>query len=218
MWLREGVTIKLGLQIPNFSYGTGVAELFPTVIAQAQEAEAAGFDSVFVMDHFYQLPMLGPPDSFMVFSNSGVNEVVMDVAFAAKKKGLPVIAVVSLEHCLASTAVHSSGKRLPDVAAPLAYVIDRTPALPEVEPASHPSREGEQTTVSGVVQRRDRLVQGHLRAAREHHPRTLRDQHVGTRPSESAGSPGDDEHAIHQLEVHHPNLTATGHDDGMQHG
>jgi alkanesulfonate monooxygenase SsuD/methylene tetrahydromethanopterin reductase-like flavin-dependent oxidoreductase (luciferase family) len=45
----NGVTIKLGLQIPNFSYGTGVAELFPTVIAQAQEAEAAGFDSVFVM-------------------------------------------------------------------------------------------------------------------------------------------------------------------------
>ena len=52
----NGVTIKLGLQIPNFSYGTGVEELFPTVIAQAQEADAAGFDSVFVMDHFYQLP------------------------------------------------------------------------------------------------------------------------------------------------------------------
>jgi F420-dependent oxidoreductase-like protein len=60
------VTIKLGLQIPNFSYGTGVAELFPTVIAQAQEAEAAGFDSVFVMDHFYQLPMLGTPDQPML--------------------------------------------------------------------------------------------------------------------------------------------------------
>lgn len=56
------VTIRLGLQIPNFSYGTGVEALFPTVIAQAQEAEAAGFDSVFVMDHFYQLPMLGSPD------------------------------------------------------------------------------------------------------------------------------------------------------------
>ena len=60
------VTIKLGLQIPNFSYGTGVAELFPTVIAQAQEAEAAGFDSVFVMDHFYQLPGLGTPDQPML--------------------------------------------------------------------------------------------------------------------------------------------------------
>jgi F420-dependent oxidoreductase-like protein len=66
LWLREGVTIKLGLQIPNFSYGTGLPQLFPTVIAQAQEAEAAGFDSVFVMDHFYQLPGLGTPDQPML--------------------------------------------------------------------------------------------------------------------------------------------------------
>jgi F420-dependent oxidoreductase-like protein len=60
------VTIRLALQIPNFSYGTGVPELFPTVIAQAQEAEAAGFDSVFVMDHFYQLPNLGAPEEPML--------------------------------------------------------------------------------------------------------------------------------------------------------
>lgn len=60
------VTIRLALQIPNFSYGTPVAELFPTVLAQAREAEAAGFDAVFVMDHFYQLPMLGSPDEPML--------------------------------------------------------------------------------------------------------------------------------------------------------
>jgi F420-dependent oxidoreductase-like protein len=60
------VTIRLGLQIPNFSYGTGVGEIFPTVIAQAKEADAAGFDSVFVMDHFYQLPGLGTPDQPML--------------------------------------------------------------------------------------------------------------------------------------------------------
>ena len=60
------MTIRLGLQIPNFSYGTGVEQLFPTVIAQAREAESAGFDSVFVMDHFYQLPMLGSPDQPML--------------------------------------------------------------------------------------------------------------------------------------------------------
>ena len=60
------MTIRLGLQIPNFSYGTGVGQLFPTVIAQAQEAETAGFDSVFVMDHFYQLPMIGTPDQPML--------------------------------------------------------------------------------------------------------------------------------------------------------
>lgn len=60
------MTIRLALQIPNFSYGTPVEELFPTVIAQAREAEAAGFDAVFVMDHFYQLPMLGTPDQPML--------------------------------------------------------------------------------------------------------------------------------------------------------
>jgi F420-dependent oxidoreductase-like protein len=60
------VTIRLGLQIPDFSYGTGVEQLFPSVIAQAREAESAGFDSVFVMDHFYQLPMLGSPDQPML--------------------------------------------------------------------------------------------------------------------------------------------------------
>jgi F420-dependent oxidoreductase-like protein len=60
------VTIRLGFQIPNFSYGTGVEQLFPTVIAQAREAESAGFDAVFVMDHFYQLPMLGSPDQPML--------------------------------------------------------------------------------------------------------------------------------------------------------
>jgi F420-dependent oxidoreductase-like protein len=66
LWLREGVTIKLGLQINNFSYGTDVAELYPTVIAQAQEADTSGFDSLFVMDHFYQLPGNGTPDQPML--------------------------------------------------------------------------------------------------------------------------------------------------------
>jgi F420-dependent oxidoreductase-like protein len=60
------VTIRLGLQINNFSYGTPVADLFPTVIAQAKEADTSGFDSVFLMDHFYQLPGIGTPDQPML--------------------------------------------------------------------------------------------------------------------------------------------------------
>ena len=60
--------------------------------------------------------VFGPHDSFMIFSNSGVNGVVVDVALGAKQRGMPVIAVVSLEHCLASQPKHSSGKRLPDIA------------------------------------------------------------------------------------------------------
>lgn len=60
------MTIRLGFQIPNFSYDTDISKLFPTVIAQAQEAEAAGFDALFLMDHFYQLPALGSPDQPML--------------------------------------------------------------------------------------------------------------------------------------------------------
>jgi F420-dependent oxidoreductase-like protein len=60
------VSIRLGYQIPNFTYGTGVDQLFPTVVAQAREAEAAGFDTLLVMDHFYQLPGIGTPDKPML--------------------------------------------------------------------------------------------------------------------------------------------------------
>ncbi|PTR26638.1 F420-dependent oxidoreductase-like protein [Rhodococcus sp. OK519] len=60
------MSIRLGYQIPNFSYSTPVRDLFPTVITQAREAEAAGFDAVFVMDHFYQLPGIGEPDEPML--------------------------------------------------------------------------------------------------------------------------------------------------------
>jgi F420-dependent oxidoreductase-like protein len=62
------VSIRLGYQIPNFSYGTGADQIFPTVLAQAREAEAAGFDAVLVMDHFYQLPGLGQPSEPMLES------------------------------------------------------------------------------------------------------------------------------------------------------
>jgi len=58
---------RLGYQIPNFTYpGVAPADLFPTVAQQAREAEASGFDTVLVMDHFYQLPMLGPPELEML--------------------------------------------------------------------------------------------------------------------------------------------------------
>ncbi len=58
---------KLGYQIPNFNYPNGSREtLFEDVVAQTLAAEASGFDTVFVMDHFYQLPGIGNPDDYML--------------------------------------------------------------------------------------------------------------------------------------------------------
>jgi F420-dependent oxidoreductase-like protein len=59
--------MRLGYQIPNFTYpGVGSDRLFDAIAAQAKEAEASGFDTVLVMDHFYQLAMLGAPSNEMV--------------------------------------------------------------------------------------------------------------------------------------------------------
>jgi len=51
---------RFGLQIPSFTYasdsGTG---LFDQVAAIAGAAESSGFDSLWVMDHFFQIPFVG---------------------------------------------------------------------------------------------------------------------------------------------------------------
>jgi alkanesulfonate monooxygenase SsuD/methylene tetrahydromethanopterin reductase-like flavin-dependent oxidoreductase (luciferase family) len=55
------MAIRMALQIPNFTYpDTPPSALFERIAGVARAGEAAGFDAVFVMDHFYQLPMLGP--------------------------------------------------------------------------------------------------------------------------------------------------------------
>jgi uncharacterized phosphosugar-binding protein len=59
---------------------------------------------------------LDPGDSIVLFSHSGVNAVILDIALGAKEKGLTVIAVTSLPHSSASPSRHSSGKRLFEVA------------------------------------------------------------------------------------------------------
>jgi F420-dependent oxidoreductase-like protein len=50
-----------GFHMPNYTFkGTPNHELFSRVVDQAQAAEAAGFDMVTVMDHFYQIRGIGP--------------------------------------------------------------------------------------------------------------------------------------------------------------
>ena len=58
---------KFGIQLPNFS-GFDPADLFDHVAGLVTTAEETGFDSVWVMDHFFQLPPLGGPDQPMLES------------------------------------------------------------------------------------------------------------------------------------------------------
>lgn len=51
--------VKFGLQIPWFSWDSSPKEDRRILRDIAQAAEEAGFDSLWVMDHFFQIPMIG---------------------------------------------------------------------------------------------------------------------------------------------------------------
>lgn len=53
--------LTFGLQIPQFTWPGGPSELAPHLRQLARRAEAAGFEALYVMDHFRQIPMFGPP-------------------------------------------------------------------------------------------------------------------------------------------------------------
>jgi uncharacterized phosphosugar-binding protein len=55
-------------------------------------------------------------DTMMIFSQSGINGVVVDMALETKKRGLTLVALTSMEHTMAVPARHSSGKRLCEIA------------------------------------------------------------------------------------------------------
>lgn len=57
-----------------------------------------------------------PGDALLLFSHSGMNSPVLDMALEAKKRGLKVVAVTSREHSMAVKPRHSSGQRLLEIA------------------------------------------------------------------------------------------------------
>jgi uncharacterized phosphosugar-binding protein len=57
---------------------------------------------------------LRPPDVMIVFSVGGLSAVPIEMAQGARRRGLPVIAVTSVEHSLGGSPTHSSGTRLLD--------------------------------------------------------------------------------------------------------
>ena len=58
--------MKIGLQIPSFSWPDGDREIGPTLAKIARTADQGGFDLIGVMDHFFQIGSLGPPELEML--------------------------------------------------------------------------------------------------------------------------------------------------------
>jgi F420-dependent oxidoreductase-like protein len=57
---------RFGIQLPNFTHDVADADLFERVAGLAAAVDGAGYESLWVMDHLYQLPPLGGPDQPML--------------------------------------------------------------------------------------------------------------------------------------------------------
>lgn len=68
--------MKLGLQIPDFTWPDGAQRLAPTLAKIAETADEAGFDSIGVMDHFFQIRSIGPSDHEMLEARIKPIEIV----------------------------------------------------------------------------------------------------------------------------------------------
>jgi F420-dependent oxidoreductase-like protein len=62
----EAITVQIGVQIPDFTFPNGPARLGADLAAIGRAADEAGFGFIAVMDHFFQIPVIGPADREML--------------------------------------------------------------------------------------------------------------------------------------------------------
>ncbi|GAA3948839.1 LLM class F420-dependent oxidoreductase [Actinomadura viridis] len=58
--------MRIGLQVPSFTFPGGPEQIGPTYGRMAREADQAGLDSFWVMDHFFQIRDVGPSEEPML--------------------------------------------------------------------------------------------------------------------------------------------------------
>ncbi|MEU9864423.1 SIS domain-containing protein [Streptomyces sp. NPDC047971] len=93
----------------------------PSVLADPLLERSPG-----LADRLYALATPRPQDLFVIISNSGVNNAIVDLALKVTGAGHRLVALTSLEHTHAVPALHPSGSRLADLAD--AVLDNRAPA------------------------------------------------------------------------------------------
>lgn len=105
-----------------------------------------GYAEVIMANHNFS-----PRDVLILFSHSGINQLIVDMALLGKDKGMTVVGVTSVEHSSRNSARHSSGLRLFEA---VDYVLDTCvpegDALVNIEGLDYPVG-GSSTIVSDVI-------------------------------------------------------------------
>jgi uncharacterized phosphosugar-binding protein len=127
----------------------------------------------------------GPNDCFVVISSTGINNVAVEIALGAKRRGMPVVAITSLAHQAKTVSRHPSGKKLGEVAD---FVIDNcTPpgdASIKVDGCDYPTSSTSSVAVITIVQTLNAMVAERL-VGLGHKPLILASPHFVQNEQES---------------------------------
>lgn len=110
-----------------FPRNGGLVGLHPlSELALSYYTPVVGNSGIYQMRFFQSVEGLGeiiwknyrfkPTDCFVVYTNTGVTKVALDIAGFARAEGMRVIAVTSLQHAAATGTEHKGGKRLHEIA------------------------------------------------------------------------------------------------------
>ena len=99
--------MKLGISLAGFPLGTEAAQLGPLLSRLARRADEAGADSLWTMDHFFQIPITGqPPEAplleayavlaFLAAETSRIRIGTMVTCVAYRHPGVLIKAVTSI--------------------------------------------------------------------------------------------------------------------------
>jgi F420-dependent oxidoreductase-like protein len=87
--------MRIGLQIPDFTWPNGPAALGAELATVARTADDAGFDMLAVMDHFFQIPAVGPIEHDMLEAYTTLGFLA---AHSKRAKLITVITGVAYRH------------------------------------------------------------------------------------------------------------------------
>jgi alkanesulfonate monooxygenase SsuD/methylene tetrahydromethanopterin reductase-like flavin-dependent oxidoreductase (luciferase family) len=101
-------TMKLGMSLGGFPLGTDAALMGPLLSRLARRAGAAGFDSLWTMDHFFQIPITGQsPEApllegyavlaFLAAETQTIRIGTMVTCVAYRHRGVLIKAVTSID-------------------------------------------------------------------------------------------------------------------------
>jgi F420-dependent oxidoreductase-like protein len=116
--------MKLGISMGGFPAGTGPDRMAPLISRLARSADDAGFDSLWTMDHFFQIPITGqPPEAplleayavlaFLAAETDRIALGTMVTSVAYRHPGVLIKAVTSIDVLSGGRVIFGVGSGAP---------------------------------------------------------------------------------------------------------